>query len=97
LNKKTSEEYHPIENYNVETIMNELMIKCKFSINQLSKIEHTLKKTHNPDFQIHLLTSEPFGFITSEVQLITFHKAEEIAKNYNIPIVNLLLNSIFNI
>lgn len=86
LNKKTSEEYHPIENSNVETIMNELMIKCKFSINQLSKIEHTLKKTHNPDFQIHLLTSEPFGFITSEVQLITFHKAEEIAKNYNIPI-----------
>ena len=86
LNKKTSEEYHPIENHNVETIMSELMVKCKFTINQLSKIEHTLKKTHNSHFQIHLITTDPFGFITPEVQLITFDKAEKIANDYNIPV-----------
>jgi ATP-dependent exoDNAse (exonuclease V) alpha subunit len=56
------------------------------SSNQLSKIEYTLKKTRNPAFQIHLLTQKPFDFITQELQLITFDKAEKIEAEFNLQV-----------
>jgi len=86
LNKKTIGEYRIIENDNIETMMKNLMIKCKLTINQLSKIEYTLKKTKNSQFQIHLITEDPFGFITPEVQLITFDKAEKTANDFSIHV-----------
>jgi len=83
------------ENYNTYTfikpddiidMMNKLLIRCKLNINQLYKIIHTLKKTHNPSFQFHCIYENPFDFIRQEVQLITFEKAEKICQEFNLNI-----------
>ena len=86
LNKKAVVAYNPIENADLETSMNYLIIRCKLNLNQLDKIEYTLKKTKNHSFQIHLMIRNPFGFITEEMQLITFDKAEKIANEFNLEI-----------
>ena len=86
LNKKSVGSYKLLDYDDLENVMNDLIIKCKFNINQLSKIEYTLKKTKNPAFQIHLITQNPFGFITQELQLIGFDKAEKIANEFNLQI-----------
>ena len=86
LNKKTIGVYQFLDCSDIENIMNDLIVRCKLTANQLSKIEYTLKKTRNPSFQIHLLTQNPFGFITQELQLITFDKAEKIASEFNLQV-----------
>jgi hypothetical protein len=86
LNKKTIGAYQFLDCSELENIMNDLIIRCKLTINQLSKIENTLKKTKNPAFQIHLITLRPFEFITQELQLITFDKAEKIADEFNLQV-----------
>ena len=86
MNKKTTALFRIIDYDDVEEIMDDLIVKCKFTMNQLSKIEYTLKKTLNPAFQIDNITKNPFGLITQEVQLITFDKAEKIASEYNLQI-----------
>jgi len=86
LNKKTSNEFKYLNYDECEKLMNELMIICKFNINQLSRIEYTLKKTQNPSFELDNITKNPFGFITQELQLITFDKAEKIANEFNLCI-----------
>ena len=83
------------ENYNTYTfikpddiidIMNKLLTQCKLNINQLYKIIHTLKKTHDRSFQFHCIYENPFDFIRQEVQLITFEKAEKICQEFNLNI-----------
>jgi len=86
LNKKTIGTYQFLDCSDIENIMNDLIVRCKLSSNQLSKIEYTLKKTRNPAFQIHLLTQKPFDFITQELQLITFDKAEKIEAEFNLQV-----------
>jgi hypothetical protein len=86
LNKKTIGAYQFLDCSDLENIMDDLIVRCKLNSNQLSKIEHTLKKTRNPAFQIHLLTQKPFDFITQELQLITFDKAEKIAAEFNLQV-----------
>jgi hypothetical protein len=86
LNKKNIGVYQLLDCSELENIMNDLLMRCKLNANQLSKIEHTLKKTKNPSFQIQLLTQNPFGFITQELQLISFDKAEKIANEFNLQI-----------
>ena len=85
LNKKT-DKFQIIDYDDVEELMDDLIIKCNFKINQLSKIEYTLKKTLNPSFQICNITQNPFDFITQEFQLFTFDKAEKIANDFNLQI-----------
>jgi hypothetical protein len=80
------DKFQIIDYDDVEEIMDDLIIKCKFNINQLSRIEYTLKKTLNPSFQICNITKNPFDLITQEFQLITFDKAEKIANEYNLQI-----------
>jgi hypothetical protein len=84
LNKKQLGAYQFLDCSELENIMNDLIIRCKLTVNQLSKIEHTLKKKQNPAFQIHWLTLRPFEFITQELQLISFDKAEKIATEFNL-------------
>lgn len=86
LNKKQMGSYQFLDCSELENTMNDLIIRCKLNSNQLSKIEHTLKKTQNPVFQIHLLTVRPFEFITQELQLISFDKAEKIAAEFNLQV-----------
>jgi len=86
LNKTASVSYKLIDNSELERIMNDLLIRCKLNINQLDKIDYTLKKTKNPSFQIHLMTQNPFGFITEEMHLISFDKAEKIANEFDLQI-----------
>jgi len=86
LNKKNLGAYQFIDCSEIENIMNDLIMRCKLNVNQLSKIEHTLKKTQNTAFQIHLLTQRPFEFITQELQLISFDKAEKIANEFNLQV-----------
>jgi len=86
LNKKYLGAYQFLDCSELENIMNDLLIRCKLTINQLSKIENTLKKTKNPAFQIHLLTLRPFEFITQELQLVSFDKAEKIANEFNLQV-----------
>ena len=86
LNKKNMGTYQFLDCSDIENIMNDLIVRCKLSSNQLSKIEYTLKKTRNPAFQIHLLTQKPFDFITQELQLITFDKAEKIEAEFNLQV-----------
>jgi ATP-dependent exoDNAse (exonuclease V) alpha subunit len=86
LNKKFIGAYQFLDYSELENIMNDLIIRCKLTVNQLSKIEHSLKKTKNPAFQIHLLTTKPFEFITQELQLVSFDKAEKIANDFNLQV-----------
>jgi hypothetical protein len=86
LNKKNMRAYQFLDSSEIETTMNDLIIRCKLNINQLSKIENTLKKTKNPAFQVHLLFQKPFDFITQELQLISFDKAETIATEFNLQV-----------
>ena len=86
LNKKNIGTYQFLDCSELENMMNDLIIRCKLNINQLSKIENTLKKTRNPSFQIHLLNQKPFEFITQELQLISFDKAEKIADEFNLQV-----------
>jgi ATP-dependent exoDNAse (exonuclease V) alpha subunit len=86
LNKKALGTYQFLDCSDIENVMNDLIVRCKLSANQLSKIEYTLKKTRNPSFQIHLLTQNPFGFITQELQLISFDKAEKIEAEFNLQV-----------
>jgi hypothetical protein len=86
LNKKFIGAYQFLDCSELENIMNDLIIRCKLTVNQLSKIEHSLKKTKNPAFQIHLLTTKPFEFITQELQLVSFDKAEKIANEFNLQV-----------
>jgi hypothetical protein len=86
LNKKGVVSYKPIENSDLEILMNDLIMRCKLNINQLDKIEYTLKKTKNSAFQIHSLIQKPFDFITQEIQLISFDKAEKIANEFNLQV-----------
>jgi len=86
LNKKNLGAYQFVDCSELENIMNDLIIRCKLTVNQLSKIEHTLKKTGNIAFQIHWLTLRPFEFITQELQLISFDKAEKIATEFNLQV-----------
>jgi len=86
LNKKQMGGYQFLDYSELENIMNDLIIRCKLNVNQLSKIEHTLKKTGNRAFQIHLLTLRPFEFITQELQLISFDKAEKIAIEFDLQV-----------
>jgi hypothetical protein len=86
LNKKNLGAYQFLDCSDIENIMDDLIVRCKLSSNQLSKIEHTLKKTRNPAFQIHLITQKPFDFITQELQLITFDKAEKISAEFNLQV-----------
>ena len=86
LNKKNLGAYQFLDCSELENIMNDLIMRCKLNVNQLSKIEHTLKKTRNPAFQIHWLTLRPFEFITQELQLISFDKAEKIAAEFGLHV-----------
>jgi hypothetical protein len=86
LNKKNLGAYQFLDCSELENIMNDLIMRCKLNVNQLSKIENTLKKTRNPAFQIHWLTLRPFEFITQELQLISFDKAEKIAAEFGLHI-----------
>lgn len=67
-------------------MMNNLLTRCKLNINQLYKIIHTLRKTHDQSFQFHCIYENPFNFIRQEVQLITFEKAEKICQEFNLSI-----------
>jgi hypothetical protein len=78
--------YKTIPYDDVENIMNDLIIKCKFTMNQLSKIHYALKKTSNPSFQLQYLTNAPFDFITQENQLISFDKADKIANEFDLKV-----------
>jgi len=86
LNKKNMGTYQSLDCYDIENTMNDLIQRCDLKFTQLNKIEYTLKKTRNPAFQIHLLTQKPFDFITQELQLITFEKAEKIAAEFNLQV-----------
>jgi ATP-dependent exoDNAse (exonuclease V) alpha subunit len=86
LNKKNLGTYQFLDCSDIENTMDDLIVRCKLKFTQLSKIEYTLKKTRNPAFQIHLLTQKPFDFITQELQLITFDKAEYIAAEFNLQV-----------
>lgn len=83
------------ENYNTYTfikpddivdMMNKLLTRCKLNINQLYKIIHTFKKTHDPSLQLHCIYENPFDFIKQEFQLITFEKVEKICQEFNLTI-----------
>jgi len=75
-----------IEPDDVIDMMNKLLTRCKLNINQLYKIIHTLKNTHDRSFQLHCIYENPFDFIKQEVQLITFEKAEKICQEFNLNI-----------
>lgn len=85
LNKKR-DTFVNISYDNIETIMNDLIVKCKLTMNQLSKIEYTLKKTLNPSFQLHCIITSPFDFITQDHQLISYDRADKIAKEFNLEV-----------
>jgi hypothetical protein len=58
LNKKNLGAYQFIDCSEIETIMNDLVIRCKLNVNQLSKIEHTLKKNREPRFSNSFVNSK---------------------------------------
>ena len=78
--------YKFIKEEDVIDMMNKLLNQCKLNINQLYKIIHTLKKTHNPSLQLQCIYENPFNFITQEFQLITFEKVEKICQEFNLNI-----------
>lgn len=78
--------YKFIEPDNVIDMMNKLLTRCKLNINQLYKIIHTFKKTHDPSLQLHCIYENPFNFIRQEFQLITFEKVEKICQEFNLNI-----------
>jgi hypothetical protein len=78
--------YKFIKEEDVIDMMNKLLNQCKLNTNQLYKIIHILKKTHDRSFQFHCIYENPFDFIRQEVQLITFEKAEKICQEFNLNI-----------
>jgi exodeoxyribonuclease V alpha subunit len=90
INTKTDTQknylYRLIDNNDVIEMMNKLLFQCKLNINQLYKINHTIKKCQDPTLQIHKIYETPFDFIRQDFQLLSFEKAEKIAQDFNLHI-----------
>ncbi len=87
LNKKCNSKLLFLNNKNVEADIELLFGRCKLKMNQLNKIERTLKKTQSQSIQLKEIMKNPFNFITSEFQLISFLRADTICDEFklNIP------------
>ncbi len=80
--KKPTTEFMKIDYSKARDDIIDIFIRCKLTIAQLNKIEHTLKKVQDPSLQIYNIYKNPFDFITQEYQLITYQKAEKICNEY---------------
>jgi ATP-dependent exoDNAse (exonuclease V) alpha subunit len=84
LNKRSNVKFDYIDVLDTDYYMDMLFKRCKLRMSQLNKIEYTIKKTHKNSIEIKNIIINPFNFITSEYQLITFEKAENIEKEFRL-------------
>jgi hypothetical protein len=71
----------------VEYVYDVLYIKYKFTIQNLKKIDHMyIISNRDPIYKLSNIVKNPFNFITEALSLITFKKAEEIAKGEGLSI-----------
>jgi ATP-dependent exoDNAse (exonuclease V) alpha subunit len=84
LNKRSTVKFDYLDVSDTDYYMDMLFKRCKLRMSQLNKIEYTIKKTHKNSIEIKNIAINPFNFITSEYQLITFEKAENIEKEFNL-------------
>jgi energy-coupling factor transporter ATP-binding protein EcfA2 len=86
LIKKRGNIFKKLEYKDIDEHMENLFKRCKLTMTQLNKIEHTLKKTQFVNLQIQHIYVNPFDFITQDYQLITYDKAEKICSEYALVI-----------
>ena len=84
--KKGTTSFVKLDYSAVDAYMDDLFKRCKLTMSQLNKIEHTIKKVQHNSLQIQNIYKNPFDFITQDYQLITYEKAEKICKEYSLSI-----------
>jgi ATP-dependent exoDNAse (exonuclease V) alpha subunit len=70
----------------VDTDMHNFFQRCHLTITQLNNVMYAMKKSQNPKFNIKNIYKNPFDFISQEIQLITYDKAEKIEEEYSLNI-----------
>jgi exodeoxyribonuclease V alpha subunit len=67
----------------ISTLKND---NCRLTIQKLYRIMYHLKKTHDSTYQIKNIKKNPYSFITEDVCLITFLKAERIEEYFQLQL-----------
>ena len=72
--------------HNFKFILNELIGSCDIHPNQLFRLLHVFKK--DPTYTFSNITENPYRYVRLHLKILSFDKAEEIARAYNLTISN---------